>query len=165
MEIPYEDGGMYIILQPLSQNRWHWGIFLMLSHPWGQLYTVADSGPPSGPKRWHLDEYLAESIPGSPYITAALQIAVGIDEDNSEAVHEILANIPVPENDGHCEKWNGEFSDRLWVMEAVEQLGDRGLAPNLSAEQIENEATAIGMAAEKAGERMLGISRAVDGWR
>jgi hypothetical protein len=165
MEIPYEDGGMYIILQPLSQNRWHWGIFLMLSHPWGQLYTVADSGPPSGPKRWHLDEYLTESIPDSPYITAALQIASGVNEENSEAVHDVLTNIQVPEKGGHCEKWNEEFSDKLWVMEAVEQLKNRGLVPDLSAKEVENEASTLGIAAEKAGERMLGVSRAVGGWR
>lgn len=118
----YEDGSMYIILSDIRRNvqgEWHWGIFLALSHPWGQIYHATNDDPSN---QWRFEEIMSDTIPSSQDIMTALEIGRGLTENQISEIHNILVGVPVVIDGGYVPRWGENFTCRVWIKEALEAL-------------------------------------------
>ncbi|KAK0122469.1 hypothetical protein ONS95_010701 [Cadophora gregata] len=151
----YEVGGLYIILSLLPNDGMHWGLFLMVSPPWGNVYNATDK---SG--EWVLDEHMTENVIGSQTILGALQIATGIDENQSTTVHNIILGTPVLRQGGFVPQWNENFRCRVWVKDALERLRVAGFIPDCDVQDLEDEADSFGRQTKNIGRRgVVEVSR------
>ncbi|KAH6717564.1 hypothetical protein BKA61DRAFT_474738 [Leptodontidium sp. MPI-SDFR-AT-0119] len=151
----YEAGGLYIILSLLPNDGMHWGLFLMVSHPWGNVYNATDS---SG--EWVLEEHMTENVVGSQSIIVALQIGSGIDESQSTAVHGIITSTPVLRQGGFVARWNENFRCRVWVKDAIERLRVADFVPDCDVQDIEDEADSVARQAKNMDQRgIIQVSR------
>jgi hypothetical protein len=157
--LAYADGSMYVILANIGRNaqrEWHWGIYLCLSDPWGQVYNVTDSN-----NKWHYDEYMTETIASLRTIMTALEIARGLTESQIEAIHNILREVPVMENGGYVPRWGVNFTCRVWVKDTLDALRSAGWIHNVDVEVIEDEAKRGASAAVSTAERRVYVSSAL----
>jgi hypothetical protein len=129
----YEDGSMYIILAPLSANRWYCGIYIVVSDTYGMLYHVSNKNDDS---KWIFQERMTENVVAFYTIVAALHIATDIQEQRLTSVHDILVATPVIADGGMDPKWGLHSESSVWVMEASDRLRAASLIPNEPAKNV-----------------------------
>ncbi|PGG95412.1 hypothetical protein AJ79_10072 [Helicocarpus griseus UAMH5409] len=153
--LPYSDGGIYIILSNIRlAAQWHWGIFICVSRPWGQVYHATDSND-----YWEFEEKLTDGIIGSRTIHAVVELAKVQDEDTIKAMHDALKDVPVERNGDFVQKCGENFTCRVWVKEALDTLRSKGLISFDSVNDLEHEVIATGNATNRIGTRLLLVSK------
>lgn len=151
----YEPGALYILLSILDNGGTHWGIFLMVSPPFGMIYNATDNNGP-----WRLDAHMTENVVSSINILAGLMIQRHIDESMQDQIHNVLMQVPCPPEGGYVSQWGENFRCRIWVKDAVDRLRLAGLIEDYPTEQIWNEAFRLGERARARGRRrVLELSR------
>ncbi|TVY89397.1 hypothetical protein LAWI1_G006063 [Lachnellula willkommii] len=146
----YEAGAMYIILSTLENGGMHWGIFLMVSPPFGMIYNATDNNGP-----WRLDAHMTENVVSSVSILAGLMIQRHIDESMLDRIDNVLTQVPCPPQGGYMSQWGENFRCGIWVKDAVERLRLAGLIEDCPAEEICDEALNLGRSARTTGQRRL----------
>ncbi|TVY34618.1 hypothetical protein LOCC1_G008309 [Lachnellula occidentalis] len=146
----YEPGAMYILLSTLANGGMHWGIFLMVSPPFGMIYNATD-----GSGSWKLDAHMTENVASSVNILAGLMIKRHIDENMQDQIHNVLTQVPCPPEGGYISQWGENFRCRIWVKDAVERLRLAGLIEDYPTEDIWDEAHNLGLSARSNGKRGL----------
>ncbi|CZR69953.1 uncharacterized protein PAC_19854 [Phialocephala subalpina] len=144
----YEPGGMYILLSALPDGGMHWGIFVMVSPPFGMIYNATDSDG-----TWRLDEHMTENVASSQNILGGLLIKRRIDENMQDQIHNVLTRVPCPPQGGYIQQWGENFRCRVWVKDAIERLRMAGLIGNYPTEDIWDEAFRLGESARRNGQR------------
>ena len=137
MDGNYEDGGMYIILTPISASRWHCGIYIGMSETYGMLYHVTNKNDEN---KWIFEERKTENVVAFRTIVAALHIATDIQEQRLNSVHSILVATPIIADGSTDPKWGLPFTCSVWMMEALDRLRAAGLIPNEPAKDVVEEA-------------------------
>lgn len=156
MDQPYEEGGMYIILTTIdaATDRYHWGIYVCVSDAFGMVYHVTNAHG-----RWAFEELMTEDIHSSRSIVAALQIGRGVTNDAADAAHGVFCSLPVIADGSHDASCGENFTCRVWVLEAVHRLRQRGLVPDEEAREVEDEVFRLARSATSHGVRRLRRSR------
>lgn len=181
--LPYRDGSLYLLLSllPGQGDRWHWSLFMMLSHPYGQLYQVvattsaACQGVPSAARqivkgRWIFCEYMTAVIVDERAVILALEIARDLAEDDIGVLDEVVKATRVGCVGEWNEKWGEEFSCRVWIKEVLENLrmvAEKGkvvIVPgDCSIADLVDEATLLAKSCMASGQTRLLTSRVLDG--
>ena len=157
--LPYKDYGVYIILSNLSKPaKWHWGLFICVSKPYGQVYHATNVPGP-----WRFEEHMTSGVVDSKQILAAIELAILPDEDKIDIAHKALKDVPVSPDGDFCERWGEHFTCRIWVKKALEKLKTVGVLNFSSADELEQEAIRIVSGAARTGQRTLAESECCSG--
>ncbi|KAK2755521.1 hypothetical protein FQN54_006461 [Arachnomyces sp. PD_36] len=149
--LPYKDYGLYILMSNISRPaQWHWGIYICVSKPYGQVYHATNT---SG--LWEFQESLTDGVANSRQIIAAVELGMLSGEDKIDLAHKALMEVPVSRGGDYCEKWGEHFTCRIWVKEALEKLKAVGVVNFSSVDQVEEEAIRIAGGATRVGRRVL----------
>lgn len=146
--VNHEPRGMYIILSTMKNGGIHWGIFVMVSYPFGMVYNATDNDG-----TWRFEEHMTEIIPYSDNILGGLLIKRPIDENTQDQIREVLSQVPCRPEGDYISRWGKKFYCTVWVKDAVERLRLAGLIGNYSAERICLEALNLGEGARRNGQR------------
>ena len=102
------------------------------------------------------EEELTDGVVDSKEILAAIELTI-LSEKNISDVHKILAGIPVPRDGGFRAKWKENFTCRIWIKEALDNLEEAGVFSISSVGDLENEAIRAATGAVRTGTRVFVI--------
>lgn len=157
--LPYKDYGVYILMSNISKPaKWHWGLFVCVSKPYGQVYHATNR---TGP--WEFKESLTDGVVDSKQILAAIELTILSSEDKIDIAHKALKDVPVSADGDFCEKWGEHFTCRVWVKKALEKLKTVGVINFSSAGELEDEAIRAASSAVRTGEKILVRSKRCSG--
>lgn len=149
--LEFKNGEMYVILSSINlPTQWHWGIFICIAYPWGQVYHATNREG-----YWIFEENMTEGLVQTRSIRAAVKLASLPGEDTISAIHNTLKTVPVQRNGEFVQKWGENFTCRVWVKEALETLKHKQLISFSSIDHLEQTIISKGIQANSLGTRML----------
>ncbi|TVY17439.1 hypothetical protein LARI1_G005321 [Lachnellula arida] len=113
------------------------------------VYNVTNTNTPTG--EWIFEDNMNEDVVSSRNIIATLLIGRGLQDDAADAAHRVMTSVPVIADGSRDSRWGENFTCRVWVLEAVDQLRGNRLIPNEEAREVQDDAFRLARSATSIG--------------